>query len=601
MIILRLTKLLAVALAATVLAGVTQAAHAAVTQRIEPATIELGDTASLTIAASGNDASAITPPMVAGLEFVAFAQAQQIESVNGVSKSTTSITYRVIPQQAGVFTIPGFGAGSTPVVLTVNPGNGSRSTVLPAASTRATANGAAFVRLRLSKHELYVGETIPVDIQVGMRDGFVASLNGLPTLNGDAFTLNKLSSQPQRAEELIDGKPYTVLTWHSALAAVKPGALSLTIETPLTVRMRTTVRPDAGLLGEEGFGDLFNDPIFQNFFGASTEKDITLASSPTTFTVLPLPDHNRPADFSGAVGSFSISSDVSNDKAAAGDPVTLRLRVSGSGNFDRVTTPMLHDVEQWKTYAPTSKFTAQDEIGYRGEKIFEQPVIAMQPGSQTLPALSFSWFDPNTRHYVLARTSPLSVAVSPAPTGGTAARLAAAPPSASSDAAADDRGSHGLRADHVDSGGGTASLMPKYYQPAYIALPSLLVVAFSGAWFWVRRREQAAAAQSSRATEFPSIDSMLASMETAREASDSQLFFKSARSVLQAMLASEWQLEPERITLPEIEARLGQSSVAARVFALADEATYAKVKLLPADFQWWKQSVLREIKKKAML
>ncbi len=250
-----------------------------------------------------------------------------------------------------------------------------------------TANGTAFVRLRLSKHELYVGETIPIDIQVGMRDGFVASLNGLPTLNGDAFTLNKLSSQPQRGEEIIDGRPYTVLTWHSALAAVKPGELALTIETPLTVRMRTTARPDAGFLGEAGLDDLFNDPMFQNFFGASTEKDITVASAPTAFTVLALPTHDRPADFSGAVGNFSVSSDVSDEKVAAGDPVTLRLRVSGTGNFDRVMTPMLHDVEHWKTYSPTAKFKAEDDIGHRGEKTFEQPLIATQSGMQSLPAV----------------------------------------------------------------------------------------------------------------------------------------------------------------------------------------------------------------------
>jgi hypothetical protein len=614
MILSRLTKLAAVLIGAAVLAGVTQAAHAAVTLRIEPATIELGDAARLTIAASGSNASAITPPMVAGLEFIAVAQSQQIESVNGVSTSTTSITYRVIAQQAGVFTIPGVATGSTPVVLTVIPGNGRRaatargftrpgmaqtgSSLLPATSTPASANGAAFVRLRLSKHELYVGETIPVDIQVGMRDGFVASLNGLPTLNGDAFTLNKLSSQPQRAEELIDGKPYTVLTWHSALAAVKPGALSLTIEPPLTVRMRTAARPDAGSLDEEGFGDLFSDPIFQNFFGGSTEKDMILASSPNAFTVLPLPAQYRPANFSGAVGTFSISSDVSDDKAAAGDPVTLRLRISGTGTFDRVTTPMLHDVEHWKTYTPTAKFTALDDIGYRGEKTFEQPVIATQSGSESLPALSFSWFDPNSRHYVISRTSPLSVAVSPA-SAGAAASLAAAPPSATSDAPRGDRESGGLRADHADIGGATASLKPRYYQPEYIALPPLLVVAFSGAWFWVRRREKTAA-ESIRAAELPSTDSLLASMEKARESGDTRVFFQCARSVLQAALASEWQLDPTRITLAEVEARLGASSVAARVFVLADEAAYAGMKLLPSDFQWWKQLVLLEINNQAM-
>ena len=54
-----------------------------VTQQLEPASIALGGTARLTISASGS--TAITPPMVPGLEFDAVAQSQRVESVNGVT------------------------------------------------------------------------------------------------------------------------------------------------------------------------------------------------------------------------------------------------------------------------------------------------------------------------------------------------------------------------------------------------------------------------------------------------------------------------------------------------------------------------------------
>jgi len=601
------------------IAAAMQVADAAVTEHIEPTQIGIGDSARLTIDASGSDASTLSPPMVAGLEFVAVAQSQRIESINGVASASITVTYQVVPQEPGVFTIPGAAPGSSPLVLTVNPGSAAgaagsggtapvpapsaRQSTLPAGSTRVTANGTAFVRLRLSKHELYVGETVPVDIQVGMRDGFVASLNGLPTLNGDAFTLNKLSSQPQRVEEIIDGRPYTVLTWHSTLAAVKPGELSLTIETPLTVRMRAASRPDAGLLGNADIDDLFNDPMIQNFFGATTEKDITVASAPTAFTILALPTQDRPQGFSGAVGNFSISSDVSEQKVAAGDPVTLRLRISGTGNFDRVTTPMLHDVEHWKTYSPTAKFTEQDDIGHRGEKTFEQPLIATQAGTQSLPALTFSWFDPTSRRYVVARTSPLDVAVTAGtPSSQTGAIASVAPVSpnktgVSPAGAADD---HGLRPDHVAAGSSTPSLMPHYYQAAYIALPSLLLAAFSCAWFWMRRREQIALAESAKAGEFPQTESLLASMEDAGAAGDATQFFQTARLALRGALASRWQVDPASITLTDVEARLSPGSVTARVFKLADEAAYAGVRLAPSDFQWWKQLVVREINNEAM-
>jgi hypothetical protein len=557
------------------MAGVAQSA---VTQSIEPQRIDLGEAAQLTIAESGDDAQTITPPMVAGLEFVAVGQSQRVESINGVTHSTTSVTYQVIPRQAGVFTIPGKTPGTQPLVLTVGPNQGSAAAPVgsrvplgaPSAGS-AAAGSSAFVRLRVSKHELYVGETIPVDIQVGTRDGVVASLNGLPTLNGDAFTMDKLSSQPQRAEEVIDGKPYTVFTWHGVLAAVKPGALSLTMETPLTVRVRTAARADTGQLGAD---DLFNDPAFQNFFGASTEREVTVASSPTAFTVLGLPANDRPANFSGAVGHFSISSDISDDKAAAGDPLTLRMHVTGTGNFDRVSTRMLHDVEQWKTYAPTATFKADDEIGYRGDKTFEQAVIAMQPGAQSLPALTFSWFDPSTRQYVQARTSALAVAIKPASADSSVALVSNAPAAGARISPASDTVGDGLRADHFIDGGTTALLTPHYYQATYLGIPSALALAFCGAWFWVRRREHAAAAGDTK--ESPLNTAPLVNlMDDAVTSGDPELFFKSARAALQRALASKWQIATEAITVEEVDARLGAKSDVARVFTLADEAAYA--------------------------
>jgi hypothetical protein len=135
-----------------------------------------------------------------------------------------------------------------------------------------------------------------------------------------------LPENPTRTEEVVDGKPFIVFTWHTALVAVKPGTLSLTMDTPLTVRVTTPGRPGGGFFGGSGFEDLFNDAAFQNFFGTSTQRDVTVSSAPETFTVLPLPDEGRPADFSGAVGKFAISADLSQDKAGEGDPVTLRIR-----------------------------------------------------------------------------------------------------------------------------------------------------------------------------------------------------------------------------------------------------------------------------------
>ena len=573
-----------------------------VTQQIEPATIGLGGAARLTITASGN--TAITPPMVPGLEFEAVGQSQRVETVNGVTRSSSSVTYQVSAGQTGVFTIPSSGAGSEPLVLTVTPqgpsARASNNTVSGASSTsgnRERSDGSSFVRLRLAKHDLYVGEALPVDIQVGVREGIVVSLNGLPTLNGDAFTLNKLSSEPQRSEEVIGGKPFTVFTWHSALTAVKPGSLSLTMAMPLTERVRTA-RLDSGMFNDPGMEDLFNDPAFQNFFGGSTEKDVTSQSVPATFTVLALPSEGRPRDFNGAVGHFTLTSALSETSAAVGDPLTLSLRVSGVGNFDRVSVPMLSDVEHWKSYAPTVRFKPEDDIGYRGEKTFEQPIIATQAGPQVLPAMTFSWFDPDTRHYETARTAPLSASIA-LPPGGTQVARANPTPANPVMTAAHDEHAGALRPDHVDRGDGPHSLLPDYYRPAYVAAPSMLIIAFLGAWAWVRRREQAAL-QKAGPSAPAQIQPYLNLMDQAGSTNDAGLFFKSARAALQILFASRWHLKASAISEHEVEHHLGVDHEVSRLFTLADQSAYAGVPLNRVDYGYWKRLVDRQIYNEAL-
>jgi hypothetical protein len=600
-------------LGSVLVAGASQAAGTTVTQSIEPAVIRIGETAHLTLSESGD--SPLTPPMVAGLEFVATGQSQRMESINGVSSTSTSVTYEVIPQQAGVFTIPSPQRGAQPLVLTVNPasasgaaqggravlGSSPASSPLPAGASRMTADGSAFVRMRLPTRELYVGETVPVEIQVGMRDGLVASLNGLPTLNGDAFTLNKLSSEPVRTEEVIDGKPFTVLSWHSTLAAVKPGTLSLTIETPLTVRMRA--RSAASLAADAGLGDLFDDPIFQNFFGGTTEKEVTVASAPITFSVLGLPLQNRPANFSGAVGHFSVSGGITNDQAAVGDPITLRMQVSGEGSFDRVNSPMLRGAPDWKTYAPTAAFKAADETGYRGVKTFEQPLIATRAGTDNIPEVGFSWFDPTTKRYVEAHTAPMSVSISPAAAGEPAAAratpLAALPDAASArnSSANTPAASDGLRADHAPVGGGPTTLLPHYYQPLYVAAPAALLLAMSGSLLWVRRRERLRT--KGEASTAASLEPYVKLMEEASVAHDPELFFKSARTALQISLAERWGCAPDKVTQETIAAHLGSDSGISRLFELADDAAYSGVRDRAANLRQWKPLVQHYLKGEA--
>jgi hypothetical protein len=571
-----------------------------VSAELEPQQISVGQSAQLTITTSGMNADQIALPQVAGLEFRVVGQSRRLEIINGTTFDSTSIIVRVSADAPGIYTIPGITPRSQPLVLRVNPDTGASgpAAVSPSISSsttssgiRLTADGSAVIRLNLPRRDVYVGESIPVDIEVGMRAGFVTSLNGLPTLSGGEFTLNNLTRQPERVEKVIDGKPFILLTWHSVLAPVKPGVFSLAVSSPITIRVRTQAHRDSMI------DDLLGDPFMQNFFGATVPKDITITSPTTDLTVLALPSEGRPADFSGAVGTFKSASDLSATNAAVGDPLTLKLRVTGSGNFDRVDSPMLEHVDQWKTYPPKSSFAAGDAIGYKGEKTFEQPVVATHPGAQTLPGLAFSYFDPSTRKYETLHSAPLEVSIAPSLAQSTL--TASQPgPTASDTPSPLPNSLPGLKADHAVTDTFTTSLVPLYLRRGFLWVPSLLTLAFAGAWFALHRRatprrvptprERITSAWAKR---------VLEQMDAAAQAGNSVLYLNTARSALQQKLAARWAMAPEDITTTEVGTRVPGDAIH-DLFAQADEVNYAG-NSLKIDFARWSQIMRNELSEEA--
>jgi len=578
--------LLAIITASFMVTLPARAAAPLVNATLEPSQIALGESAQLTITSSNNRMEPPRLPEVPGLELRFVGQSQRIQLVNGVTLASSSFIVRVTPQTAGVFTIPGVTPNGEPLVLRVTPagspappdrppGSGASGTASSANGIRMAADGAAFVRLILPKRDIYVGESVPVDIEVGLRDGF-ARPNALPTLTGGDFTLNNLSHQPEQTPRSIDGKPYMVLMWHSVVAAVKPGKFSLSAEVPLTVRIRT--RPQRDSMIE----DMLGDPFLQNIFGATITKDIKAASMPSDLTVLELPAEGRPPYFSGAVGSFKIAGDISTNAAAAGDPLTLRMHVTGTGNFDRVDSTMLEHLDQWKTYPPKSSFKANDALGLKGEKIFEQPLIASKPGTHTLPGLAFSYFDPGTHRYETAHSAPLNVTISPSMADGSPNAQPAPAGTARSAGPAATASTTGLRSDHVATEAGTGTLVPPYLQPRFLAIPSLLALAFAGGWLGLRRRaSDSGNARGRKRGASKDIHRLLNDMETAARAGDAASFFTLARTALETGPRSE--LEAGRL-----EADRGSDNDDIRRFlALADEVNYAGLQPTREEFERW--------------
>jgi hypothetical protein len=555
-------------------------------ETIEPSRIRLGDSAVIRVTSLDGYLKSVPLPTVPGLTFELLGRSQGLEFVNGKSLPATYIVIRVTPLFLGVFTIPGLTPKSRTLGLEVVTGNEPNPyafhsqrqfpqplPVKPASIPKGVqlkAGGAAFVQLVIPTRAVYVGESVPIDIEVGIRPGIVTSLNGPPALNSSDFTLNNLSRKPERRENVIEGNPFLIMTWHTMLAAVKPGDFSLSVETPLTVK-------DARSADDVAFAARLGWPFSQIIYNGIAPKDVKVASPAAELRVLALPTEGQPKDFSGAVGDFAVSSDISPAHAAAGDPQTLRLHIRGAGNFDRVDSTMFEHLDHWKTYPAKSSFTPSDAVGYKGEKVFEQPLIAAQPGEQSIPPLDFSYFNPNTRQYERARTEPIEVTVATALANSSPGAVAAAQ---SLNGTLASRSAGGLRPDHPQPQSTVSELRPLYFQPPFLAVPATLALILAGSWLVIRPHP---ARGISKAAE-----RVLAQLEMAARSGDSASFFGVAREALLQTFATRWQIPSEQIAFPELKGRLGSAGEdIERLFALADEAKYSDYGAEGTDFQRW--------------
>ena len=130
---------------------------------------------------------------------------------------------------------------------------------------------------------------------------------------------------------------------------------------------------------------------------------MTVTSQPILLHVSPLPKDNRPQDFSGAIGQFDFQADVSPLQVKAGDPLTLKMDLKGSGNFKNLKMPVFKALG-FKSYEPQIK-----DVG--DEKTAEEVIIPTSAGIKEVPALHFSYFDTSIKDYKTITQGPFAIQV----------------------------------------------------------------------------------------------------------------------------------------------------------------------------------------------
>lgn len=316
--------------------------------------------------------------------------------VGGKNYKTNSVSIRVV-------------AGGAQASAPSGNGGGNRSSA--AESAGAFRKDDVFVRAEVSKTNPYVEEEVLVTYKLYVPEGvrFQSSIKKMPSYTGLwTYELGDRNVERKPYRETYNGKAYTVIDLiSSAVYPQKAGALSIP---PVEVEMLVQVvvqQPRSNDPWEE----FFNNP----FFGRQNVQQLhfDVRSKAVGIQAKELPAANRPADFSGLVGHFTLKGELSRNELNANDAANLTLTLSGKGNLQHAEVPALVFPSDISAQEPsvTDKLSTLEKAGVSGSRVFEYILIPRQAGEYEIPAASFSYFDPVARHYVTLHTRPYTLKV----------------------------------------------------------------------------------------------------------------------------------------------------------------------------------------------
>lgn len=252
-------------------------------------------------------------------------------------------------------------------------------------------NDAFFVQVETDKTEAYVGEQVLVSFYLYTR-GQIRDLDTLkyPSLHGFWKEDIEIATHLNFTNEVVNGLPYKkALLAEFALFPIKEGEA---IIDSYTAKCSVALLDDA--LGAMGFGKAY---------------EYTKSSQPVKVKIKPLPVEGRPADFSGAVGQFQVTSAVDDKNIVSNQPFTYKIRFEGRGNAKLIELPPFtppDGIEQYDVQKDAKFF--QTGTSY---KDFSVQLIPRREGDFTIPPLSVSIFDPVQKKYVQKTTEAVRVIV----------------------------------------------------------------------------------------------------------------------------------------------------------------------------------------------
>jgi hypothetical protein len=256
-----------------------------------------------------------------------------------------------------------------------------------------------FIRAEVTKTNVYTGQQIIVRYKLYTRMDIAGGQpDKAPDLNGfwSQDIVNKNRTAPSWTNETYKGLRYSVvIIKQTAIFPQHPG--DLTID-PLVMTFIVRKR--------------FEKRVFNNPFGNYEDVKYQTKSDPVIIHAAPLPTTGKPADFSGAVGNFSVYTDIDKRQLKANETINYTFEVRGSGNLNLINPPRITPPADFEKYDPktTDRITV-DSTGVSGSRQFNYLLIPRHQGDYTLDLARFSYFDPVAKRYVTVPANSFNIKV----------------------------------------------------------------------------------------------------------------------------------------------------------------------------------------------
>jgi len=322
-------------------------------------------------------------------------QQTNIQWINGSMTSSRTLAWTLLPRKTGKVNIPS---------LEVRVGNNTYRTkpigIIVEKSIGRAQIANLFIEAKPNKEEVFLGEQVTITYRLFTRTNLSVESIEYPKSVG-FWSEDLLPARAARFNNTqINGINYKVATlYKSAMFPTQTGVLDISPMTAIC-NVETSQRRRRGV---------FDDPFFNSMFKETQRKFIE--SDTLSINVKPYPV-NPPADFTGAVGDFSINTWIDTLNARVNEAVTFHVELNGTGNLNQFKINQLNFPQSMEVFPPKSSFSRdefRDQI--TGKQKFEYILIPRQSGSFQLNPVSLVFFNPKNKRFETARSKVIKLNV----------------------------------------------------------------------------------------------------------------------------------------------------------------------------------------------